>query len=44
MKMNIERKRRRGRPKMRWLDTIENDIRAVDMCTYRGCGKLKKVV
>jgi hypothetical protein len=24
MKMNVEVKRKRGRPKRRWLDTIEN--------------------
>jgi len=31
MKMNVERKRGRGRPKERWLDTIEN-MRAVSVC------------
>jgi hypothetical protein len=29
VKINIEGKRRRGRPKNRWLDTIENDMRAI---------------
>jgi len=30
MRMNVEKKRRRGRPKRkRLLDTIENDMRAV---------------
>jgi len=32
MKMNVERKRERGRLKDRCLDTIENDMRAVCMC------------
>jgi len=31
MKMNIEEKRGRQRPKKRWLDTIENDARAVGL-------------
>jgi hypothetical protein len=31
MKMNVEGKRRRGRPKKRWLDIIENDMGAVGM-------------
>jgi len=31
MKMNIGRKRR-GRPKKRWLDTNENDMRTVGLC------------
>jgi len=30
--MNVERKRGRGKPKRRWLDTIENDMRAVSGC------------
>jgi hypothetical protein len=30
MKMNIEAKR--GRPKKRWLDTIENDMRVFGVC------------
>jgi len=30
--MNIERKRERGRPKKRWLYTIENNMRAVGVC------------
>jgi hypothetical protein len=29
MKMNIERKRGRGRLKKRWLHTIENNTRAI---------------
>jgi hypothetical protein len=29
--MNIEGKRERGRPKKRWLDTIENDMKAVSV-------------
>jgi hypothetical protein len=29
MKMNVEGKSGRGKPKKRWLDTIENDIRAI---------------
>jgi hypothetical protein len=29
MKINVEGKRERGRPKKKWLDTIENDMRAV---------------
>jgi hypothetical protein len=32
MKMNIEAKRRRGRLKKRWLDSIENDMRAIGVC------------
>jgi hypothetical protein len=31
-KINIDGKRRRRRPKNRWLDTIENDIKAVGVC------------
>jgi hypothetical protein len=29
VKLNVEGKRRKLRPKKRWLDTNENDIRAV---------------
>jgi hypothetical protein len=29
LKMNAHRKGERGRPKKRWLDTIENDIKAL---------------
>jgi hypothetical protein len=32
MKMNVERKLRQGRSKIRWLDTIENYMRAVVVC------------
>jgi len=32
MRTNVEGKRRRGRPKKRWLDTIENDMRAAGVC------------
>jgi hypothetical protein len=32
MKMNIEQKRERGIPKMRRLDMIENEMRAVGVC------------
>jgi hypothetical protein len=32
MKINVEGKRGRRRPKKRWLDTIENDMRAVGVC------------
>jgi hypothetical protein len=32
MKINVERKRWRGRQKKRWLDTIENYMRAVGIC------------
>jgi len=31
MKMNVEGKRGRGRPKKRWLHTTENDLRAIDV-------------
>jgi hypothetical protein len=30
--MNVERKIERGRPKKRWLDTIEKDTRTIGMC------------
>jgi len=40
MKMFIEGKRGRGRPKKRWLDTIKNDMRAVgEWCVLRECEK-----
>jgi hypothetical protein len=32
MKMNIEGKRERGRPKNKWLNTIESHMKAVDVC------------
>jgi hypothetical protein len=32
MKRRVEGKRRRRIPKKRWLDTIENDIKAVGVC------------
>jgi len=32
LKINVEEKKERGRPKKRWLDTIENDMRAVGVC------------
>jgi hypothetical protein len=32
MKMNVEGKGRRGRPKKRWLYMIENDTRAIGVC------------
>jgi hypothetical protein len=32
MKINVKRKIGRGRPYKRWLDTIENNMRAVRMC------------
>jgi len=32
MKMNVEGKKRRGRPKKRRLDAIENNTRAVGVC------------
>jgi hypothetical protein len=32
MKMNVEEKRGRGRSKNKWLDTSENDIKAVSLC------------
>jgi len=31
MKLNVEGKRGTERPKNKWLDTIENDVRAVDV-------------
>jgi len=33
MQMNVEGKRGRERPKKRWFDIIENDMRAVGVCT-----------
>jgi len=30
--MDVEGKRGRGRPKKRWLETLENDMRAVGVC------------
>jgi hypothetical protein len=32
MEINVEGKRRRGKPIKRRLNTIENDMRAVDVC------------
>jgi len=32
LKINVKGKRGRGRPKKRWLDTIENNMRAVGVC------------
>jgi hypothetical protein len=32
MKINVKGKKERGRPKKKWLDTIENDMRAVSLC------------
>jgi len=32
MKVNVEGNRGRGRLKHRWLDTIENDVRAASTC------------
>jgi hypothetical protein len=32
VKMDVEGERRRGRSKKRWLDTIENDMRAIGTC------------
>jgi len=32
MKINFEGKRGRERPKKRWLDTNENDMRAAGVC------------
>jgi hypothetical protein len=32
MKMNVERKRGRGRPKKRWLEMIKNDMKAIGAC------------
>jgi hypothetical protein len=40
MKINVEWKRGRGRPKKKWLDVIEYDMRAV----RRGCRKSRRVV
>jgi len=41
MKMSVEEIRRKKRPKKRWLDTIENNMRAVGVC--RACGKSRQV-
>jgi len=30
--MNVEGKRERGRLKKRWLNTIENDMKAIGVC------------
>lgn len=32
MKINVEKKRERGRPKERWQDMNENDMRAIGIC------------
>jgi hypothetical protein len=32
MKIKVEGKRRRGKPKKRWLDTIENHMGDVGVC------------
>jgi len=32
MKVNVEGKKGRGKPKKKWLDTVENDMRAVGVC------------
>jgi len=32
IKINVEEKKSRVRPKQRWLNTIENVIRAVGVC------------
>lgn len=32
MKINVKENRGRGRSKNRWLDMIENDMRAVSVC------------
>jgi len=39
--MNIERNRRRGRPKKRWLVTIKNDMRAVGCVDVKNQDKWK---
>lgn len=39
MKINVEGKRERGRPKKIWLNTIEHDMRAVGVCI--GIGDLE---
>jgi len=45
--MNVKEKRGRGKlKKKRWLDIIENDMRAVlvySVYVYRRCGKSRKV-
>lgn len=37
MKMDIERKRVRGRPKKRWLETIKKGMRVVNGEIQRRC-------
>jgi hypothetical protein len=32
MKMNVEGKREREKPKKKWLDTIENYMRSIGVC------------
>jgi hypothetical protein len=41
MKINIVRIKRKGRPKNRWSDMIENDIGR--WCVHRVCRKLRLV-
>jgi hypothetical protein len=43
MKRNIEGKRRKRIPKKRWLNSIENDKKAVGVCVCRRCRKLRQV-
>lgn len=32
MKTNVEGRKRRGRSKKRWLNTVENDMKAFGVC------------
>lgn len=42
MGMNVEKRRGRGRPKKKWLNTIECDMRTADLCIERVGDRVKR--